>query len=332
MTIEQAKYFIGVDGGGSNTTACLARYTANDSRLGQGELDAARPIDQLQVLSTGMSGPSNLNRIDWSTASANVASAIEQVMIDSSNPDETLSVDGICFAMSGAGTDHAKRIWRDWANERPWSPTIWVVNDGEPLFEYCHPDRDAVVVIAGTGSLVLTRTSAGFRGRCGGWGPKVGDPGSGTWIGYETLRKIVMEIDSKKDEGDFTQMVMARLGVADCSAFRQWLGDAEDLDSEAAALAYQVIQWANEGVTQATEIVDQAIWKLASLIQIACHRDGLHDFELVMAGGILANQEDIAQRLIRDLSESEMTPRRWIVAQEPEKAAAAIALRDSTNS
>ncbi len=46
-----------------------------------------------------------------------------------------------------------------------------------------------IVVIAGTGSIAYGRTSTGRFARAGGLGPKIGDEGSGYWIGKEWLRK-----------------------------------------------------------------------------------------------------------------------------------------------
>jgi N-acetylglucosamine kinase-like BadF-type ATPase len=45
-----------------------------------------------------------------------------------------------------------------------------------------------ILVLAGTGSIALARDRRGRGQRAGGWGPLLGDDGSGFWIGRSALR------------------------------------------------------------------------------------------------------------------------------------------------
>src|SRR6185503_7428988 len=65
---------------------------------------------------------------------------------------------------------------------------IAVISDAEAALLGAHDGRAGVLVLAGTGSIVLGRDDAGRVARAGGLGPLVGDEGSAFWLGREWLR------------------------------------------------------------------------------------------------------------------------------------------------
>ena len=52
-----------------------------------------------------------------------------------------------------------------------------------------------MLVIAGTGSNVTGRCADGSTVGAGGWGPVLGDEGSGTWIGLEAIEPALRARD-----------------------------------------------------------------------------------------------------------------------------------------
>src|SRR6476660_7665456 len=52
-----------------------------------------------------------------------------------------------------------------------------------------------ILLIAGTGSIVIGRDKDRAMFRIGGWGPHFGDEGSGFWIGREAVRAALRSID-----------------------------------------------------------------------------------------------------------------------------------------
>src|SRR4051812_4276784 len=65
---------------------------------------------------------------------------------------------------------------------------VLVIADVEAAWHATHADGAGILVLAGTGSIVLGRTARGRWARGGGLGPLLGDEGSGFWIGREWLR------------------------------------------------------------------------------------------------------------------------------------------------
>src|ERR671936_219293 len=65
---------------------------------------------------------------------------------------------------------------------------IAVISDAEAALLGAHDGRAGVLVLAGTGSIVLGRDAGGPLARAGGLGPLIGDEGSAFWLGREWLR------------------------------------------------------------------------------------------------------------------------------------------------
>jgi N-acetylglucosamine kinase-like BadF-type ATPase len=52
-----------------------------------------------------------------------------------------------------------------------------------------------IVIVCGTGSIVLGKDSSGSVVKIGGWGPLMGDEGSAQWVGREALRRAALAAD-----------------------------------------------------------------------------------------------------------------------------------------
>ncbi|MBW4028462.1 MAG: ATPase [Acidobacteria bacterium] len=65
---------------------------------------------------------------------------------------------------------------------------IVVCGDEVIALDAVFPGAAGVLVMAGTGSNILARATDGSTFNVGGWGPALGDEGSGYWIGHQALR------------------------------------------------------------------------------------------------------------------------------------------------
>ncbi len=71
-----------------------------------------------------------------------------------------------------------------------------VLSDQRIAWEAAFNGEPGVLVIAGTGSGCFTVNTAGCEHRTGGWGPRVGDPGSGRSLGRAALRATLVAAES----------------------------------------------------------------------------------------------------------------------------------------
>ena len=105
--------------------------------------------------------------------------------------------------------------------------------DGEP----------GVLVLSGTGSIVVGHDGRGHWARAGGFGPLLGDEGSGFWLGREWVR--------------------ARTGPGDFDKIRK-LAHAAQPAAAVAALAPTVLARARRGDAIASRIVGEGQRRLAA--------------------------------------------------------------------
>lgn len=95
-------------------------------------------------------------------------------------------VDALVVAARGVWTTPERRTQR--RRLRRLARRVRVISDAEAAFLGALGESPGLLVLAGTGSIVLGRTPRGRWIRRGGLGPFLGDEGSAFWIGREWLR------------------------------------------------------------------------------------------------------------------------------------------------
>ncbi len=83
---------------------------------------------------------------------------------------------------------------------------IKVTSDAELALEGAFDGAPGVVMIVGTGSISIGKSTHGDIVRCGGWGIELDDEGSGAWIGREGLTAIVRALDGRGQKTILTDM------------------------------------------------------------------------------------------------------------------------------
>ena len=144
---------------------------------------------------------------------------------------------------------------------------IAVISDAEAALLGAHDGRAGVLVLAGTGSIVLGRDDAGRVARAGGLGPLVGDEGSAFWLGREWLRR-----------------------TPEAAMRARALSRRSDAVARVAALAPRVLARARRGDRRARAIVAAGQAELAALALDVIRRLRLRrPVRVSWAGSLLAN-------------------------------------------
>lgn len=115
-----------------------------------------------------------------------------------------------------------------------------------------------VLLIAGTGAAALGigADSAGVR-LVDGWGPELGDFGSGSWLGREALRAVLRASAHLGPDTALSETV--RSVVGDASAVPGWLAQDGSLPRRLATLAPLVLDAAESGDPVAGGVADESI-------------------------------------------------------------------------
>src|SRR5689334_7188097 len=150
---------IGVDGGGTKTSAWLARLSPScHGPLGRGQ-----------------AGPGNPRAVGFETAPRNIGLAIDEAFAAAGIPPVTLA--RACLALAGADRPAERAQLEAWGSQRHLAEQLIVTNDAEPILAAGAENGWGVALICGTGSFAFARNAAGQTARCGGWGYLLGDEG-----------------------------------------------------------------------------------------------------------------------------------------------------------
>ena len=184
-----AKYYLGVDGGGTNCRVRLAD-------------------ENLNTLAEVRNGRSNL-QIDGGEPAFKAISDGTRDVFAAANVDfaETRNTFA-CFGMAGGRMDSARAEFA----ARPWPfAGVKVYDDIDIARAGAHGGADGAVIIVGTGSAAMAMVD-GQRHQCGGWGVQIGDQRSGAILGRELARYAVEAEDGLVEASPLTKAVIARLG------------------------------------------------------------------------------------------------------------------------
>lgn len=225
--------FLGFDGGGSGCRAVLAD-------------DAGR------VLGRGEGGPCNIMS-DRDGAVAALRACANQAMVGH-DPRQVSAVLGL----AGVNTSGAA----DWLPAMLPFGRVRVVQDAETAAVGALGDRDGIVAAMGTGS-VFIRKSDGKIATLGGWGPILGDEGSGNWLGRRFLADVLRSHDGLAVATALTHATLARHGgPAGIVAFARNATGADFGAEVPHILAARDDQAAQRLLSDAAEVVAASIRRL----------------------------------------------------------------------
>jgi glucosamine kinase len=165
-------FFLGFDAGGTKTTCALG----DDTRL--------------LVRATG--GSIKPLRVSFEQARENMRLLLGEIAAKSGI--DLRNVSASCIGTAGFRLPQTDGWMREILSAHAGGEIV-VCGDEEIALDALFPGLAGVLTIAGTGSNTLGRTSSGELLNVGGWGPVLGDQGSGHWIGHQALRTAFHALD-----------------------------------------------------------------------------------------------------------------------------------------
>lgn len=174
-----------------------------------------------------------------------------------------------CMGLAGISSEGV-RAWAEATLEELLTGELVLTGDEEIALEAAFGSAGAgVLVIAGTGSHVVGRCANGSRVTAGGWGPMLGDEGSGHWIGVEGIRSGLRAID-RGVPGCLLREVNALWGLGSTGALVAKANSNPRPDF--AALAGGVARCAASGDALAKSVLTRAGQELAAQVSIVLSR------------------------------------------------------------
>ena len=281
---------IGIDGGGSKTTALIADRDGN-------------------VLGRGTSGPSN-----YLVIGADAAYAALDAAVNVASRGHLVRPAALCLGLAGAARPADQAVIRAWATARyPGTPVI-ITHDARLVLSAGTPDRWGIAVLCGTGSMVYGEDQRGNTARADGWGYLLGDDGSGYAIGQAALRAVAHATDGRGPHTALTAAILAHWSLAQPPDLIAHVYAPSTQRADIAALAALVQAVALQHDAVAEDILRVAGQELALAVEAVARQLALTGaIPCALAGSVIVKGESVGAAFVaaaveRGLHLSPITP------------------------
>lgn len=273
-------YVVGVDGGGTKTAGLLVSLEG-------------------RVLAGETVGPTNYQIVGREGIQKEIPRLVDRLFASAGLPREELA--GIALGLAGVARPGEPETVTGLVEGLRLARRVVVDHDAMIALVGAIGDQPGLIVIAGTGSIVLGRNASGQRVRVGGWGYLLGDEGSGFYIARKALVAILRAHDGRDDETALTEQITGALGLQSPEElipriYRQGMNHTEMAD-----LTPLVFEAAGEGDAVALRILSDAGSELGQMISAAIRKLGMKgDTVTVGMVGSLFKSRQLLLDAIRD--------------------------------
>jgi len=279
------KYYIGIDGGGTN-----CRLMAVDEKLNQ--------------ILTIDGGSTNTASNSFASVSETFGKIFSFLFVQYGLTKENCL--GLCIGNSGLDNEASYKKIADIINKVGFICPITIVNDGVIALASATRGKSGVIIISGTGSVAYGLGADGHITRCGGWGPIFDAVGSGYWIGKEALKHAFYSYDGRGPDTVLIQTVKEVFNITDMPDCLEHLyGEKAFSKADIAKIAVKVEQCArldNDAVC--IQILNEAADGLVKMADAVLKKTEKILENITVSGGCILNNKylfDVFSRKINEI-------------------------------
>ena len=292
--------FLGVDGGGTRTTACISD-------------------EKRRILARSVTGPSNPLKVGIKSAQQEISRAARAVM----RKGRIKRIDAACVGLAGADRPQIHKVLIRWLRKAIPAQHHLLTSDAAIALRAAVADSPGLIVISGTGSIAYGRDDGGRLLRAGGWGSLLDDAGSGYDLGRKAIRAALRDYDGR---GPYTQLsakVCGALKIPNISHVVM----KELKPEEVARLFPLVLEAARQRDAVAQRLCEEAGRDLADLALALMRRMGWlrRVIPVVYAGGVFRASLRIRRSVTRHLRRQAPQARVLLLRHPPVEGALALA-------
>jgi N-acetylglucosamine kinase-like BadF-type ATPase len=282
-----SRFWLGIDGGGTNCRAAIVDHKGKV--LGEGQAEAA-----------------NLLRVGLDNAVANIKKSIHQACERAGI--EPIQLTAACIGLAGVSQPgYHQQMLEALKKVLPIS-NVSLETDARVALAGATNNAPGVVIMAGTGSIACGVNARGQFARSGGWGPIMGDEGSGSYIGRRALEAVMMAWDYRGKPTSMREPVLKHFGVSTPPELTTVIYDSSakekgEVPGRIAQLSRIAVKAAQEGDQVAQEILVAAAKELskttiAVIRQLRMEQD---TFRVAYVGGVFEAGELILKLLREEI-------------------------------
>jgi N-acetylglucosamine kinase-like BadF-type ATPase len=272
------KVVLGIDGGGTRTRASIL----------EGE----------RVLAHAEGGSIKRLRVGAEAAEKNLRALLKDVYAQAAVTRVHAASCGVASASLPGVSEWITAVFNDFGVERSE-----VVGDEVIALDAAFQGGPGILQIAGTGSNTIGRAADGSRECAGGWSSRLGDEGSGYWIGLHSVRRAL----NAHDREEPTQILKKVCEIWNTPTIEDMvnLGDSTP-GPDFAALAPTIYKLAEAGDPVALGVLHQAADDLVAFVLLV--RSKLRrkhniagEVPVVWTGGIIEKMAIVRERFFAGL-------------------------------
>ena len=274
--MNNLKYFLGVDGGGSKTTAAV--FSSD------GQYICSACGESINYRSVGMK---------------NARSAMAEIIGQLSVKEFDCAVIG-SSALNGRATEEETKSFCDGIIK---SKKIIMDSDLYIALEAADAEGECAAVISGTGSMTVMRNSEGKISTAGGWGYILGDEGSGYSIGLCGIKAAIRGFEDSTSETALTQKCLQYFGITNIYDLIDLYYNTSVSRKITAAFTKEVMLCAESGDKTAKDIVENEAKSLSKTV-LSLLKDAKEDITIGLWGGVFQHNPIFTEKFINLLRKS----------------------------
>jgi N-acetylglucosamine kinase-like BadF-type ATPase len=278
------RYCIGMDCGGTTTRAVLADAKA-------------------RILARAKIGSGNPMSAGLRVASRSYELAVHRLLRRAGLRPNAIAA--VAVGAAGAGRPAERR--RIAATLRRLAPRarISVDTDAGIALYGATMGKPGILVIAGTGSIVLGMGDDGRLVRAGGWGFLLGDEGSGSALGREAVKAVLRAEDGREPRTRLRSAVLRHFRVRTLSRMVALIYHRPPSSREYAMLWPELLAAASHGDRVARAILRSGGEQLAETVEaVAARLVFSGTIPLILSGGVLSCDSLLRRTMLRRLRSS----------------------------
>lgn len=249
------------------------------------------------VLAHGEAGPSNVARL----GPDGLRTALHDLLQSCAGARVCTK---IMLGLAGVGRERERELAHSVAREVWPEADTHVVTDAHLAYAGAfYKGERGILLIIGTGSIAFYQNPHGHEFfRAGGWGPLLGDEGSGAWIGREALRHCLWE-GEREELSPFHAAVLDHLDVAATSDIISKVYREDFGPTRWAELAPLVFQFA-DAQPEVGAILERAALELMDQVErlLEDRPQNMQSIPLVVTGGLWERRDVVEPLLLEEIS------------------------------
>lgn len=263
------RYILSIDGGGTSTEFLLTNMKG----------------DEVYTCETGSS---NYKSVGIDNMKNSFVLGLEKInkMKDVSIKD----IDHAVFGISGNDNEKDLKIIEGIVEQLGFVKNQYTVLNDAVIAYYAKTTSPGLVIISGTGSIVMSINTNGEIQRSGGWGYNISDSGSGYWIGSAAIRLALLNFDGAHKDSLIFKLMREKNNLEGLD-FVDYLVNINN-NYEISKYAEIVCFAAEQGDTTALDILQSGAELFLKLSLNSVKNNSLEDLKLnlVLSGGVFKSE------------------------------------------